>query len=92
MPRILEMRVIDGKLAVFLDMPTEDEGSVSLWTDGEHEAALRAEREACASLADELGAKRRAMEAERGFGPATATPVANQFWCEEIGEAIRARK
>jgi hypothetical protein len=53
MPRILEMKEVDGKLAVFLDMPTDDEGSVTLWTNAERLAALKAERDACAEIAEE---------------------------------------
>ncbi len=52
MPRILEMKEIDGKLAVFLDMPPDEASPVHLWTDAENEAAIRAEREACAKIAE----------------------------------------
>lgn len=54
-------------------------------------SAKAEEREACAQVADSLAEKRRATEEARGFGPATAKPIANQFWCEEIAAAIRNR-
>jgi hypothetical protein len=54
MPRILEMKEIDGKLAVFLDLPVDGEGSVTLWTEAEKQAALKAEREACAVICEEF--------------------------------------
>lgn len=54
--------------------------------------AVAIEREGCALLAERLAAARREKEAERGFGPGTATPAANAYWCEEIADAIRNRK
>lgn len=61
MPKIVE--IIDlpnGKVGVALDMPTEDEGSVTLWTEAEKrreiqlavDAAVEEEREACATIAE----------------------------------------
>jgi hypothetical protein len=44
MPHILEMKEIDGKLAVFLDTPTDSEGSVTIWTAAEQETAFELER------------------------------------------------
>lgn len=44
MPQILEMREIDGRLAVFLDMPPNDPSPVTLWTEAEKEAAFAAVR------------------------------------------------
>lgn len=51
--------------------------------------AIKAERERCAVAAERLASDRRAREKSYGYGPGTATPVANAFWCEEIAEAIR---
>lgn len=51
--------------------------------------AILAERERCAKVAERLAADRRAKEASYGYGPETATPAANSFWCEEIAAAIR---
>ena len=56
MPRILEMREIDGKLAVFLDLPPREASPVTLWTEDEKNAALQAaradERSECADEAE----------------------------------------
>lgn len=52
MPRILEMKELNGKLAVFLDMPPDEASPVHLYTDAEFDAAIAIEREACAELAD----------------------------------------
>ena len=46
--------------------------------------------EECAKVAEEIAIKRRENEASKGFSPASATPVANAYWCEEIAEAIRS--
>lgn len=89
MPRVLEMREIDGKLAVFLDMPTEDEGSVSLWTEAEKDAALRGEREACAMIAEEW-ARREDVMTDTAFIP--GADHGERFASAGIAEAIRARK
>jgi hypothetical protein len=54
-------------------------------------AAIRAAAfEEAAGIAEQLAAQRCAKERSYGYGPKTATPVANLFWCEEIAAAIRA--
>lgn len=53
--------------------------------------AILEEREACAKVADGIAERRVATEAIRGFGPETATPAANSYWCEGIASAIRSR-
>lgn len=56
MPRIVELKEVDGKLAVLLDMPTDDEGTVTIWTEDEKQAAFasirKVERETCAQIAE----------------------------------------
>ena len=58
MPRILELKEIDGRLAVFLERPAEDEGSVTLWTEAEKDAARKALIERCATIALEQRCER----------------------------------
>ena len=59
MPRILDLKTVDGKLAVLLDMPETDEGSVTVWTEAEKDAAFErvrhAERSECGRIAAEYG-------------------------------------
>lgn len=59
MPRILDLKKVDGKLAVLLDMPETDEGSVTVWTEAEKDAALAKarhdERMECGRIAAEYG-------------------------------------
>ncbi len=75
--------VLVGKCAVYARMEN--------WKlmEAEFVAALSAERERCANLAETMALERREKEAKRGFGPETARPIANQYWCEEIADAIR---
>lgn len=50
MPRIAELREIDGQLWVRIPaaaLTFGEEKSVSLWTESEKESALKAERERC---------------------------------------------
>jgi hypothetical protein len=51
--------------------------------------AIIAERERCAVVAEAMAADRRARESAWGFDASTATPIANQYWCEEIAAEIR---
>lgn len=44
---------------------------------------------AAADMMLRLANDRRAKEAAYGYGPQTATPPANYFWCEEIAEAVK---
>lgn len=50
---------------------------------------MMVQREFDATKAEVLAASRYEIERQRGFGPNTATPVANKYWCEEIAKAIR---
>lgn len=57
MPKIAEFAQLpDGRMAVVLDTPTTDEGSVTIWTEAEkdrHAHLTRVdEREACAQVAE----------------------------------------
>lgn len=66
MPQIAEILTLpDGRLAVVIPTPTEDEGSITLWTGEEREREIRsavmAEREECAEIAEA-----RASEGEHG--------------------------
>lgn len=95
MPRILEMKEIDGKLAVFLDMPPNEVSPVHLLTDAELTAALKAEREACARFVEEtylqddeheeaLRARFVVPEAKSGYLEAWHQP-------SDVADAIRNR-
>lgn len=55
MPKITQLFEVDGKMCVVLDMPTTDEGSVSILTSEEIEAIRQAEREECARIAESIG-------------------------------------
>ena len=71
---------------------TEEEANLSAvrFANDMCKATRAATIEECAKVAEEIAIKRRENEASKGFSPASATPVANAYWCEEIAEAIRS--
>ena len=55
MPRILELKVDDdGKVWARIPEFPKGERSVTLWTEGEKDDALKAERRRCVSTIEEL--------------------------------------
>lgn len=55
MPRIQELRAtFDGRLCVILDTPTDDAGSVSIYTEAELEAVLQSARSSALEEAEKI--------------------------------------
>ena len=55
MPLVAEIKKFEGAIWARIEVDG-DEGSVTLWTEDEKHQALKAERERCAQIADDLGA------------------------------------
>lgn len=93
MPRILEMKEIDGKLAVFIDMPIDEECPVHLWTNAERDAAIKAEREQCARfVADTYGTTEDCLRARFVVPEAASGYLEAWHQASDIADAIRNRE
>jgi hypothetical protein len=78
MPRILELKVVKGKLwARIPGFPDGEEGKngVTLWTEAEKQEVLKCEREKCVHAIEQLGRLNQVDELVRDVGMSDAGSV-----------------